>query len=49
MELLGIEQHNSSGDELVSELLGFFSRIEGVARLVLALSEEEMCVNEPIC
>jgi len=45
-ELMGIEQDYSTAEDTVEALIAFFTRIEGVARLVLVLSDEETETGE---
>ena len=48
-ELMGIENNFSTNEDIVAELIAFFSRTEGVARLVLVLSEEGPETAEVAC
>jgi len=40
LELNSIEQHTTN-EEMVTELMEFFARIEGIVKLTAVLSEEE--------
>jgi hypothetical protein len=41
LELSAIEQHTTN-DELVTELMEFFARIEGIVKLTAVLCEESL-------
>jgi hypothetical protein len=40
LELISIERHDLSGDEMVAELVEFYSRVEGITRLTAVVYEK---------